>query len=101
MHSEANGELLDALIVCGLAFSAGVDIARLVSGPNIEPWAVRIGDRLCVMRPWSYPNGDVNWTTLRQEIARHVEQRIYLRLLQMDERRRPTYNLLQAGDKSR
>ncbi|KAI6221152.1 hypothetical protein M3Y95_01010500 [Aphelenchoides besseyi] len=65
VNEETITKILELLIELGLVFTCGVETKRYVGLNFAEPWFIKIDDKYFGIRPWSFPNGEVNWNALR------------------------------------
>jgi hypothetical protein len=57
--------LLELFAQLSIAFPCGVDIKRYVAVDNSLPWLIKTDMHRFSARPWTLPNGSVNWPILR------------------------------------
>ncbi|KAI6207106.1 hypothetical protein M3Y94_00991900 [Aphelenchoides besseyi] len=67
VNEETITKILELLIELGLVFTCGVETKRYVGLNFAEPWFIKIDDKYFGIRPWSFPNGEVNWNAWMSE----------------------------------
>lgn len=58
-------QLLDVFASLCIAFPCGIEVKRYVSAEHSQAWLIKTDINRFSARPWTLPNGLVNWPILR------------------------------------
>ncbi|KAI6190968.1 General transcription factor 3C polypeptide 1 [Aphelenchoides bicaudatus] len=65
MNDTNLSQVLELFAKLSIAFPCGIDVKRYVSAENSQAWLIKTDTSRFAPRPWTLPNGLVNWPILR------------------------------------